>query len=277
MSYTPIQLDQLPPPDVVETLDYEQIVNAMVTQLQDNAPELDGVNVLSDPIRKTIEVLAYRELLLRQRINDAAQSVMLAHAKGNDLENLGALFGVARHEGELDVDYRARIQLSPEGYSTAGPIGGYIYHATSASSRVKDVSVLSPSPGVVHVYVLSNEGDGTVDDELRHLVELGLSDEDIRPLTDRVEVLGANIVQYSVQATLTLHSGPDAAMVKTHAMRALLGYVNQQHRLNQAVNLSGVYAALHQPGVSDVELISPTENLSPKPDTAYFCTGVDIQ
>lgn len=47
-----------------------------------------------------MEVCAYRELLLRQRINQAAKSNLLAFATGTDLDNLGALYDVERKEGE---------------------------------------------------------------------------------------------------------------------------------------------------------------------------------
>ena len=39
---------------------------------------------------------AYRELLIRQRVNDAARGVMLATASGTDLDNLAANFNVER-------------------------------------------------------------------------------------------------------------------------------------------------------------------------------------
>ena len=45
--------------------------------------------VESDPAWTILEVAAYRELLLRQRINDASRAVMLAFATGADLEHLG--------------------------------------------------------------------------------------------------------------------------------------------------------------------------------------------
>ncbi|PJN94872.1 baseplate assembly protein, partial [Amaricoccus sp. HAR-UPW-R2A-40] len=92
-----IDLSRLPPPDVVERLDFETILGAMKADLIARAPDLAPALALeSEPAVKILEVAAYRELLLRARINDAARAVMIATATGADLDHLAALFGVAR-------------------------------------------------------------------------------------------------------------------------------------------------------------------------------------
>ncbi|MFP3686174.1 baseplate assembly protein, partial [Bacillus sp. SIMBA_026] len=88
-------LSQLPVPNVVEAIDYEEILSALLTDLVGRYPEFD-VPAESDPIYKVLEVAAYREMLVRQRVNQAARAVMLAYAEDEDLDNLGALFNVKR-------------------------------------------------------------------------------------------------------------------------------------------------------------------------------------
>ncbi|MFT7099200.1 MAG: phage-related baseplate assembly protein [Rickettsiales bacterium] len=105
-----------------------------------------------------MQVIAYRELLLRNRINEAAKANMLAYASGSDLDNLAAFYGVERLADEEDDRLKIRTQLALEGFSTAGPVGAYIFHALSASNKVKSVSVKSPNPGVILVTILSNLG-----------------------------------------------------------------------------------------------------------------------
>ena len=87
-SFTAIDLSNIPAPEVVETLDFSAILAAMVADLQARDPAFTAL-VESDPAWKILEVAAYRELLLRQRINDASRAVMLAFATGADLEHLG--------------------------------------------------------------------------------------------------------------------------------------------------------------------------------------------
>jgi len=94
-AYTSIDLSKLSPPNVVEQLDYEVILSAMIADLIVRDPVFTAL-VESDPAYKILEVAAYRELLLRQRVNDAAKAVMLAFAGRADLDQIGANFNVAR-------------------------------------------------------------------------------------------------------------------------------------------------------------------------------------
>ncbi len=181
--FNPINLSKLPAPDVVETLDYELILQEMLADLRQRDPQFSAT-VESDPAYKILEVAAYRETLLRQRVNDAARSVMLGYAGGGDLDNLAAFFGVERLEGEADSRLRTRAQLAIEGYTTAGPVGAYVFHGLSASELVKDIDVSSPSPGEVVVTVLSTEDDGMPAADVLAAVDAALNDDDVRPLTD---------------------------------------------------------------------------------------------
>ncbi len=288
--FTAINLAQVAPPDVIEPLDFEQILAAMLADLFDRAPELDA-QVESEPFMKVLEVCAYRELQLRARINDAARAVMLPYSTGTDLDNLGSLFGVERllispavptavppiaAVYESDSDFRYRIQLSLEGLSTAGPEGPYIFHALSADGQVLDASATSPSPGQVLITVLSRSGTGVPDAALLSTVLNKLSDESVRPLTDYVQVQAATIVQYQVTATLYFYAGPDREVIMANARAALEAYTNGQHRLGLDVTLSGIYAALHQPGVQRVDLASPTANLVVNRQSASYCTAINL-
>lgn len=288
--FTAINLAQVAPPDVIEPLDFEQILAAMLADLLERAPELDA-QVESEPFMKVLEVCAYRELQLRARINDAARAVMLPYSTGTDLDNLGALFGVERlllspavptaippiaAVYESDSDFRYRIQLSLEGLSTAGPEGAYIFHALSADGQVLDASAISPTPGEVLITVLSRQGSGVPDATLLATVLAKLSDESVRPLTDYVQVQAATIAPYQVTATLYFYAGPDREVIMANARAALEAYTAGQHRLGLDVTLSGIYAALHQPGVQRVDLASPTANLVVNRQSASYCTAINL-
>lgn len=289
-SYSTVDLSQLKAPGVVETLDYEQIVSSMLADLQARDSSFTAL-LESDPALKVIEVCAYRELLLRQRINEAAYAVMLSSATEADLDQIGANYGVARKiilpanpdavppteaVYETDEAFRSRIQLSLEGYSVAGPRGAYVFHALSADGRVLDANAVSPTPGVVHVYVLSALGSGVPDIELLNAVNAYLNDERIRPLTDQVVVLPASIVEYSVEAELTLYPGPDAQVVLRAARDAVDEYAASVAKLGQDVAVSGLIRALHQPGVQSVRLTSPLADIAIADGQASRCTGVTL-
>jgi len=288
--FSAIDLARLPSPQVIESLDYSSIFDAMLADLTARDPSFTAL-VESDPAYKILEVAAYRELLLRSRINDATKSVMLAYAMGADLEHLAALFGVGRwvlDEGnddsipptpkqyESDDRLRQRVQLSLEGHSTAGPVGSYVFHALNADAHVKDVSVTSPSPGTVQVTILSDDNQGIPSDGLLDTVMQTLNADDIRPLTDHVMVQGASVITYTVDATLHLYSGPDANVVKAAAEVALDDYVLRHHLLGHDITLSGLYAALHQEGVQRVELHAPTEDIVVENVEAAWCSDMTL-
>lgn len=287
-----IDLSQLPPPAVVEVLSYEQILAEAKSELIAKDPALAPVLALeSEPLTKLLQVFAYRELLLRQRINEAARKVMLAHAAGSDLDHLGANYGVPRlllDEGdalaippvaptyEPDDDYRRRIQLAPEAYTTAGSEASYLFHGLSASGQVADVSAQSPLPGVVAVHVLARAGDGVPDAGLLATVEAALSAEKVRPLTDLVSVNPAEIVPFSVAATLYLFDGPSEDVVLSAVNQALAAYLASSRALGRDITLSGLYRVLHQEGVQRVALTSPAADVVITPQQAGHCSAVDI-
>lgn len=290
MSFTAIDLSRVPAPNVVEALDYEQILGALLAEFAERYPAMDQF-LESDPAIKLLEVFAYRELLLRQRINEAAKAVMLPYALGEDLENIGALFGVQRlvtapgdptafppvpPQYESDSELRYRIQLSLEGLSTAGPEGAYIFHALSASGEVLDASAISPTPGVVLVTVLSRAGAGVPSAELLATVNSALTDESVRPLTDYVQVQAATITNYAINARLYFYAGPDREVVMANARAAVTAYAAAQHRLGRDVTISGLHAALHQPGVQRVELQSPAASIVVSRQGATFCTAIEL-
>jgi phage-related baseplate assembly protein len=289
-TFTQIDLSTLPAPDVIEELSFETIFSEMLADLQARDPAFSAL-LESDPAYKILEVAAYRELLVRQRVNDAARAVMLAYATGADLDQLGALLGVVRFEldpgdpeavppiaptMESDTEFRRRIQLSLEGFSVAGPRGAYIFHGLSADPNVLDISATSPTPGNVTITVLSRIGNGAASSPLLAAVTAKLNADEIRPLTDLVTVQSAAIVNYAVTAQLYVYPGPDSSVVLQKALDALDVYIAQVHRIGQDVTLSGIYAALHQPGVQRVNLTSPSSNVVISATQASFCTAINV-
>lgn len=293
-AFTSIDLSQLQAPQIVEPLDFETILSAMLTDLQTRmaaAGQPFTALVESDTAYKILEVCAYRELLVRQRANESVKAVMLAFATGADLDQIGANYNVQRllitpadptaipptpAVYESDADFRARIPLSLEGYTTAGSEGSYVFAGKSADGRVKDIAAVSPAPGQVSVYVLSNQGNGAASSDLIAAVNTALNAEQVRPMTDQVTVQSASIVNWSITASLTLYPGPDSAVVVAAARAAAQAYADSVHKCGYDVSLSGVYAALQQPGVQKVTLTSPSADISISDGQAPYCTAITL-
>ncbi|HEN3643355.1 TPA: baseplate assembly protein [Yersinia enterocolitica] len=287
-----IDLSLLPPPFVVEELDYEILLAERKATLISLYPEEQRAAVArtlsleSEPLVKLLQENAYREVILRQRVNEAAQAVMVAYANSSDLDQLGANNNVSRlvitpannevippvaAVMESDTDFRLRIPQAFEALSVAGPTGAYEAHARSADGRVADASALSPSPACVTVTVLARAGNGEASPELLDIVRAALNDENVRPVADRVTVQSAAIVDYQIDAVLYIYPGPEAEPVRAAAQVKLETYINTQRRLGRDIRTSAIYAALHVEGVQRVELNAPAADVVLDKTQAAYC------
>jgi len=98
---------------------------------------------------------------------------------------------------EDDESLAERIKLAPNSFSTAGPRRAYEYHTYSASAAISDVSVDSPTPGLVNIYILA-QGGTLPSQELVDSTAAYLSDEDRRPLTDELHVYAPTVTNFGV-------------------------------------------------------------------------------
>jgi len=292
-----VDLSQLPAPEIVDVPDFEILLavrKAAFVALYP-AEEQDAVRrtlaLESDPVVKQLQENTYREILLRQRINEAAQAVMVAYALGSDLDQLAANYGVGRlvvtpaddsavppvaAVMEADDELRLRVPQAFEGLSVAGPTAAYEFHARSADGRVADAAATSPAPATVVITVLSREGNGAAPADLLAVVDAALNDESIRPLADRVTVQSAAIVPYEVNAILYFYPGPEAEPILAAARARLEKYIASQTRLGRDIRRSAIYAALHVEGVQRVELASPAQDVVLDKTQAAWCESWSV-
>lgn len=272
-----IDLSKLPAPDVVKPLDFEVELARLKSLVLRDLPDLsETLDLESEPVTKLLQLMAYEIVAMQARINDAAKAAMLAYATDTDLDHKAADLGVERLEGENNERLRRRAQMALEGISVAGPEGAYKFHAMSSHPHVKDAGVDSPSPGVVRVTVLSSEGDGTPTPELLAAVAQALNAQDVRPLTDTVITQAAQVLTYPVRATLVTYPGPAASSVLQAARAALQAYVQERQQLGHDITRSAIFACLHQPGVQNVQLHAPAQDLVVQPHQSPHCISIEL-
>lgn len=269
---TPVDLSRLPLPDAVEALDYETILGAMKQVMIALAPETASeLELESSTILKILQAGAYRELLLRARVNDSVRAVILATSTGADLDGLVALLGVERQvivEAdpdavppvaavlETDAALRRRAQMSPEGMTNAGTAGSYVYHALSADGRVRDAGVTSPAPDL--------------------LAAVTAVLQEVRPLCDDVAVAAPTFAAFVVTAHLLVPGSPGAEVARTAAQAAVTAYLDEARAVGRAVRRSALIARLHQAGVEAVTLTSPAGDVDPGATGVARATAVTI-
>ena len=339
-----MKLDNLPFPNVIEELNFNELLKG-IKELFKSYLNDDEISLLeSDRYSALLETLAYRELLLRARINEGVKSMLLPYALGSDLDNVVAIYGIERLKGEKptadielclsttkdsdtivpaksvfrsekgdtailkdsvtikqgelkaigkiildefikesavkceliqtplpfvlkakqtlnftggadkesDERLRNRAVLSLERFSTAGSAKAYIYQALSANTKVQEVSVLNGGPGIVNIYLKTSD----MSEETRASVEKYLSDETVRPLTDKVNVKNATIKEVTIRAKLELNDLFLQAQIDkdVKASRTSLG-------LGEDLNLSYIYSILKKNGVYRVNLSSPAADI----------------
>lgn len=289
---TAADLFNLPAPDIVERLDFEQILSSCKDDLQavlDREYPALGVKVHelpeTDSINKVLEIVAYRELYIRQRINEATRDCLLASATGDGLRNLASwLIG---WQDETPEDMRRRVLVEFDAYQTAGTAAAYIHFAKAvAPHRIKDVHVASPRQGAeVNISLLPcPDHAGLADrperaEESRQLVaevQARLDEDTIRPIGHRVIVKMATIHRYAVKARIGVRDMPGVGEVATAGQEAVTRYVKEQYRPGRPVLKSALLAAVFRPGVRYAILDEPKTDPPVATDEAAFCDDVQV-
>lgn len=287
-----VDLSALPAPQVLEDLDFEAIYQNDLATFRAHMGDNWDATVESDPVNKLLEVGAYRKLLNRARVNDAAKALLLAYAQGSDLDQLAANVRLqrlvvqaedltqvppAREVLEEDDALRERVQLVYEGLTTAGPRNSYILHARNASGLVADATAQSPLPAEVVVTVLSLDGDGAASAALLDEVRSYLNDDDIRPVADRLTVQSAKVLPYRIDAVLWMTGdGPETEATLAECNRRLQAWINPRRRLGVEVSRSAIDAQLHISGVRRVELVGWSD-IRPGQHQAPWCSGFELK
>lgn len=284
-----LDLSRLPSPSLVP-VDYEAIMAARLASLKaayaargidydEDMLELDSGVILE-------EVDAGREMIARQAINDAGLANMLAHARGPDLEGLGALLSVVRMpigadgQGntlyETDERLRRRIQLAPEAFATAGSEGAYIFHALSADATVADASAQNPTPGEVIITVMGSGEDPTPTEAQVEKVRAHLFREDIKPMTDILTVQGADVIVVDIEADLILYGGPDASVVAADAEANLRAFLKLNKRLGRDLRLGAWMGRLHRDTVYGVVPHAPLADIVATPGQVVWVRSITL-
>ncbi|WP_350649072.1 baseplate J/gp47 family protein [Pseudomonas sp. HY13-MNA-CIBAN-0226] len=286
-----VDLSALPAPQVLESLDFEDLYAEELNTFRLYMGENWTAELESDPVVKLLELGAYRRLQNRARVNDAAKALLLAYAEDADLDQLAANVKLKRliiqaenlltvpptpEVKESDDALRERIQWAYEGLTTAGPRSSYILHARTASALVGDATAESPAPAEVVVTVQDLRGNGQADQALLDIVMAYLSDDEVRPVADRLLVQSTEVLEYRIDAVLRMEGvGSENEAIVAEAQRRLEAWINPRRRLGIEVSRSAIDAQLHLGGVRRVDLTDWVDIVPNRFQSAY-CTGFTV-
>lgn len=293
-----VNLSALPAPAALQPWTYEAILDARMQDLLARFTAAgvgyDVTDLETDPSRILQEVDAFREGLVRQRVNEAVLATSLAYAVGADLDVRAADYGCVRASGETDSSLRLRAQLAWEALARGGSYGGYEYDARSAApADIADVAVYGHeiegvALGEVRIVVLGAGRSGVTPPPALTAVRNRVTPRDLRKVNDLVTVVAAEIVPYQIDVILVLPRGADGPTVRAAQYVRALAYAASRQRIGAPVTFGGVMAAVGHDDANvivDVEMLEPwsgSQNLAHVtpiaggPFQAPVCSGVRI-
>lgn len=285
-----IDISLLNPPNVIEQIDYETLLANNKTVLLGLYPAAaDIIDNEAEPLVKLLEAFAYRELVLRQRINESALAIMVAYAHGKDLDDVAwdryrlkrlTITPTTETEPaiyESDDALRQRCVQSVNAVSVAGPQPYFESLAKSAHGDVADVRAASPAPGTVNVYVLSHSNYGITPETVLAAVDAVVNSGSKRPMTIDVNTLQSPVTAVPVVAVLKLSSTAAAGAdnVLADATAAITAFAATR-TIGQRMAISKLHSILHVEGVNEVILESPTADVTPPAIGTAIITSIAI-
>lgn len=172
------------------------------------------------------------------------------------VQNMGTSGGGA--EIEDDINFAERIFLAPSSYSVAGPGDAYVYWVKTFNPNISDVMVFSPSPGVVDIRIIEKDGlpsEGTI-----QKMQEDLSNNNIRPLTDKVQVSAPDVIDYKIEVKYWINESDKnlANFIKDKVDVAVSNYVLwQKEKIGRDINPSYLQSLIINAGAKRTELIEP--------------------
>ncbi len=277
-----IDFSKLPKPDLIEELNFETILAARKARLIELFPSVaDVIDNESEPLNFALQEQSYRELILRQRINEAALARTLAYAEKSDLDFIGEeefesprlLITPADNSTtpptaavyESDETYRQRLSLVRDEYSTAGPRGAYESIARKADVDVAAAKAKFISDGHVSIFIVTHNNFGIAQQSTIDAVEAAVSDDDVRPMTDYVTIEQSPVTYVPVTAALEFEDTLDTTGVAETlaASEAALIEYQTTRAIGEIIAVSKLHSIIHVPGIKRVTLSNPTADIDP--------------
>lgn len=191
----------------------------------------------ADPERIMIDVMAYRENLLRGKMEFLMRQNFVRYATAPALDNWGELFGITRNEGESDDDYRLRILNST--HSAIGTKEAY-RQRIMALPFISDILITRKCedatlpPGVIRLTPLvKDENSGTI-------FGTAHSEEDETAILESIEADNFGVIG----ATFVFEKAQKVILSGSVSVRSVLGFDTSLLRTNVERKINEYFASL---------------------------------
>lgn len=171
---------------------------------------------------------------------------------------------------ESDESLTRKIYLKPESFSVAGPEGAYIFFAKEFSQSIIDIVPTTPSPGVVDIRFILENGE-IPDQAIIDSLEEYLDDKKKRPLTDNLQVGAPVQVMYDIDLTYYISSEDEdiAQNIQDAVDQAIENYqLWQKTKIGRDINPDELNRKIKKAGAKRSVITSPVFNQVQKTEVA---------
>lgn len=161
---------------------------------------------------------------------------------------------------EDDDNLTERVYLTPSKFSCAGPKDAYEYYVREWRSDVGDVKIVSPSPCVIALYVVLDNGSLLNQTEKASLIA-HMSDETKRPLCDTVTCIDPTEVTYNISFTYYIATSEQRSVstIQAAVQQAVTDFQSWQRKLGRDINPTELIARIREAGAKRVSMTAPTD------------------
>lgn len=271
---------KLPPPELIENIDYEAILAASLTRLKakfDTAGipwTVEGLE--TDPAKILQEELVYLVVYLLQLGNEKFVLYFVDYAYGVALDVLAVFYGVTRMQNEKDGRFKTRIKLHIVGRSGGGPEERYKALVMDAHLDVKAVAIwdngIDPT---LYVGVLSSAPGGHAGEELLEAVLAHLNLPTNKVTSDRFVVVSAvtKTIDIALKVQLEEHARNSALEALEAKLRAAW---DAEDRLGLDLTRAWLVANAMGDGVNNVIVEAPFADVVADPNEAIALGSILI-
>lgn len=161
---------------------------------------------------------------------------------------------------ENDEQYRKRLEIIPESFTTGGSEGAYDYWAKKASSLVTDTYIDSPKPNYIDIYVI-NGIEKISQEEKEKIKNFIINDKDIKVLNDQITIKDPILKEYNIDIEYWMYDNLTISKnVIEEKIKENLKKYSQKFKMGQSINLQDIIEICKNiDGVKRIKINQPQE------------------
>ncbi len=178
-------------------------------------------------------------------------------------------------EEEWDYEYRERLKLIPESFTTAGSRRSYEYWIKKASPLVTDVYIDTPRPNYIDIYLLNNQK--LLQSEEKEKIKKFLEEEDKKALNDQITLKDPEINNFSIDLDYWVYENSKNNKTQVeNKIKTSLEKLVKNYMLGDSINIQDfIEIAKKIDGVKKINVKTPT-NTEGNPKKVNVCTNITL-